>query len=214
MDVAEEVKWLARGPNKIAKRYKGFIINGFRFHTKDREKNRRTQNSGIVVTSSIKSYASARDTNPSEGNLDYYGILTDIVELDYYGKFRVVLFRCDWADVTSSRGVRKDQFGFTMVNFSRLIHTGEQLRHEPFVFSSQVKQVFYSQDPKNVDWYIVLYKAPRDLFDLGEKSNDEDFEVHNECMPFTTQHLDENFLDDQSIQNWVRLDVAEDIYLN
>ncbi|XP_039133312.1 uncharacterized protein LOC120270384 [Dioscorea cayenensis subsp. rotundata] len=63
-NVTEEVRFLAQGPNRIVKRYKGYIINGFRFHTKSRERLRRTQNSGCVVTSSTVSYASASDANP------------------------------------------------------------------------------------------------------------------------------------------------------
>lgn len=141
-DVVDEVRFLAIGPNRVIKRYKGLIINGFRFHTKSRERCRRTQNSGVLVTSSTISYASARDANPLEGNVDYYGILTDIIELDYFNKFKVVLFRCDWADVNTSRGVKNDKYGFTMVNFSRTIHTGEHILDEPYVLSSQVKQVF------------------------------------------------------------------------
>ncbi|KAK5771981.1 hypothetical protein PVK06_048237 [Gossypium arboreum] len=93
---------------------------------------RRTQNCGVVVNSSITSYATARDSNPVKGNVEYYELLTDIIELDYYGKWKVVLFRCDWADVNTARRIKKDQFGFTMVNFSRLIHTGQQLMDEPY----------------------------------------------------------------------------------
>ncbi|XP_039117866.1 uncharacterized protein LOC120253629 [Dioscorea cayenensis subsp. rotundata] len=33
-NVSEEIKFLAQGPNRIVKRYKGLVINGFRFHTK------------------------------------------------------------------------------------------------------------------------------------------------------------------------------------
>ncbi|KAH1038586.1 hypothetical protein J1N35_040329 [Gossypium stocksii] len=124
-------------------------MNGFRFHTKYHERLRRTQNCGVVVNSLITSYASARDSNPVEGNVEYYGLLTNNIELDYYGKWKVVLFRCDWADVNTARGIKNDQFGFTMVNFSRLIPTREQLIDEPYVFSSQVKLVFYSKDPSD-----------------------------------------------------------------
>ncbi|KAK5833474.1 hypothetical protein PVK06_017312 [Gossypium arboreum] len=63
-----------------------------KFHTKYRERLRRTQNCGVVANSLITSYASARDSNPVEGNVEYYGLLTDIIELDYYGKWKVVLF--------------------------------------------------------------------------------------------------------------------------
>ncbi|KAH1106353.1 hypothetical protein J1N35_010121 [Gossypium stocksii] len=64
--VSDEVKWLSQGSNRLVKRYSAIIINGFRFHTKYRERLRRTQNCGIVVNSSIMSYASARDSNPGE----------------------------------------------------------------------------------------------------------------------------------------------------
>ncbi|KAK5811490.1 hypothetical protein PVK06_026827 [Gossypium arboreum] len=129
---------------------------------------RRTQNYGVVVNSSITSYASARDSNLVEGNVEYYELLADIIELDYYGRWKVVLFQCDWADVNTARGIKKDQFGFTMVNFSRLIHSGQQLMDEPYVFSSQMKQVFYSKDPTDEGWYVVLRNTPRDLFDMGK----------------------------------------------
>ncbi|KAK5794215.1 hypothetical protein PVK06_035428 [Gossypium arboreum] len=105
-----------------------------KFHTKSSERLRRNPNCGIVVNSSITSYASARDSNPVEGNMEYYGLFTGIIELDYYGKWMVVLFRCDWVDINTTRGIKKDQFGFTMVNFSQLIHTGKQFIDEPYVF--------------------------------------------------------------------------------
>ncbi|KAK5793845.1 hypothetical protein PVK06_035005 [Gossypium arboreum] len=109
--VNDEVKWLSQGPNRVVKRYSCFIMNGFRFHTKYRDRLRRTQNCGVVVNSLITSYASARDSNPVEGNVEYYGLLTDIIELDYYGKWKVVLFRCDWADANTACGIKNDQFG-------------------------------------------------------------------------------------------------------
>ena len=76
----QEVLSLAMGPNSYAKQYKGFITNGFRFLTKRREELRKTQNSGIMVE--------GEDQN-------YYGQLTDIIELEYFLEHKVVLFRCD-----------------------------------------------------------------------------------------------------------------------
>ncbi|WVZ53293.1 hypothetical protein U9M48_004259, partial [Paspalum notatum var. saurae] len=78
---------------------------------------------------------------------------SDIIELSY-GVYKVVLFKCDWYDVHHRAGLRKDDFGFTLVNFSRRIHIGEKLEHDPFVFSSQVEQVFYVEDPKAKGWNI------------------------------------------------------------
>ncbi|KAK5795131.1 hypothetical protein PVK06_036388 [Gossypium arboreum] len=63
-----------------------------KFYTKYRERMRKTQNCGIVVNSLITSYASARDSNPVEGNVEYYGLLTVIIELDYYGNGKLSYF--------------------------------------------------------------------------------------------------------------------------
>ncbi len=172
---------------------------------------RRTQNCGIVVNSAITSYASARDNNPVEGNVEYFGHLTDIIELDYYGKWKVVLFRGDWADVNTARGIKQDQFGFTMVNFDRLIHTGQQLIDEPYVFSSQVKQAFYSKYPTDEGWYIVLRNIPRDLFDMGSGSRDN-IDDRSETLPFPEQNLNDNIPSTSAQFQWVRQDTDEDIY--
>ncbi|XP_039134228.1 uncharacterized protein LOC120271620 [Dioscorea cayenensis subsp. rotundata] len=204
--VNDEIRILAQGPNKIIKRYKGFIINGFRFHTKSRERLRRTQNSGCIVTSSTMSYASASDGNPLEGKLDYYGVLNDIIELDYFNKYKIVLFRCDWADISTSRGIKKDKFGFTMVNFSRLIHTGENILDEPFVFSSQVKQVFYCKDPSEAGWHVVIQNQPREVFDMGDEVIENS--SRTECFPTNNERISTTNDDGQ----WVREDVDEDVY--
>nr|CAD1820146.1 unnamed protein product [Ananas comosus var. bracteatus] len=148
---SEEIIAMARGPNNVTKRFSGFIINGFRFHTKDREKLRKTQNSGVMVE--------------AEGQT-YYGALTDIFELDYFGKFKVVLFRCDWVDVRSPRGLKQDTNGSILVNFSKLIHTGQFLKDDPFIFSSQAKQVFYVQDPKMKTGIMSTTCTPAENSDL------------------------------------------------
>lgn len=58
--------------------------------------------------------------------------------------------------------------GHACVNFSKLIHTGQYLHDDPFVFSSQAKQVFYVEDEKQKRWLHVNKTKPRDIFDLGE----------------------------------------------
>lgn len=124
-----------------------------------REAARLTQNSGVV--------------NIAADGVNYYGRLSDIIELSYR-EFKVVLFKCDWYDVHHRAGLRKDEFGYTVVNFSRRIHTGDKLEHDPFVFSSQVKQVFYVEEPKAKGWNVVVSVTPRDLFDMGTQvSSDE-----------------------------------------
>jgi len=65
-----------------------------------------SQNSGVLVRG-----------DENTGNLDYFGVLTDIIELGYSSGNNVVLFRCDWWDVYSKgRGYRKDKYGFIPIN--------------------------------------------------------------------------------------------------
>ena len=163
--LTEEIKWLARGPLKSVQRYSGYIVKGYRFHTKDREKERKSQNSGIVVSVKCESYASSRDRRPVEGVINYYGKLNDIIELNYSGKIRVVLFKGEWVDI--NRGCKKDKFGATLVNFSYLSHSGANLLDDPFVFGSQVDKVFYCEDPKNKGWSVVRHIKLKDVFDMG-----------------------------------------------
>ena len=49
------------------------------------------------------------------------------------------------------KGFEKDANGFTLINFTRLIHTGVLLKDDPFIFSSQARQVFFVQDARDKD---------------------------------------------------------------
>ncbi|XP_052111625.1 uncharacterized protein LOC107470454 [Arachis duranensis] len=68
------------------------------FHTVEHEAMRKTQNSGVTLTALTSSFASAKDKSPIQDTVAYYGRLFEIVELDYFGRFKVVLFQCEWYD--------------------------------------------------------------------------------------------------------------------
>ncbi|XP_062080492.1 uncharacterized protein LOC133785257 [Humulus lupulus] len=131
--VSEDLRCLANGPNNIFIQFKRYLINGFRFHTKEIEKNLRTQNSGVIMTAKTQSFASSRDPNPVFGEVTFYGILTDIIVLDYSLGNRVVLFKCDWI---SRSGIKKEK-DCTRVNFSKLMREDEQ-----FILASQAEQSY------------------------------------------------------------------------
>ena len=81
----------------------------------------------------------------------YYGKLENIIELNYYGHFKVTLFKCKWADTTRDKGLRKDLWAFTSVNFSRLIHMEDHEKHDPYIEASQAEMVYYDNDEVNKD---------------------------------------------------------------
>ncbi|KAL4373515.1 hypothetical protein AHAS_Ahas05G0089500 [Arachis hypogaea] len=126
-DVPGWAKGLARGPNRVAKRFSGFVINGYRFHTRHRDARHKTQNSGVTLEALTPSFASVKDKNPIEAKVTYYGRIVDMFELDYYGQFKVFLFKCEWYTVA------KDYFGLSYVYFSKKCY-----EEEPFVLASQV----------------------------------------------------------------------------
>ena len=93
--ISEHILSLSHGSSTSVTCYRGYIINGFRFHTREREKGKKTQNNGVVVTIEVLSFASARDNNPIPGHVSYYGVLTNVIKLHYLGGNRVILFKCD-----------------------------------------------------------------------------------------------------------------------
>ena len=116
-------------------------MNGYKFRTLEREQGLKTQNSGVFCNFGTKSYASASDNRPIEGLVPYYGKLVDIIELNYYGRFFVTLFKCQWANTTNFRHIQKDALGFTLINFSDLIHKGDHDDDEPYIMASEAQMV-------------------------------------------------------------------------
>ncbi|KAG6519541.1 hypothetical protein ZIOFF_023035 [Zingiber officinale] len=147
--ISNHLKSLARGPNFIGIRYEKFISNGFRFHTKEVERKRKTQNCGVIVRATTSSYSSIRDQNPISSELDYYGILQNVIELDYEGGRKVILFECDW--VSKGKRLKLDEDGFMLANF-----TNVKRHNEPYILASQAMQVFYVEDPVDCNWHVII----------------------------------------------------------
>lgn len=82
---------------------------------------------------------------------------------------------------------------------------GEHISHEPFVFPSQVQQVFYVQDPSKSNCFVALNMTPRDGFKLGDNSTKEE-NVMSNCVDYNFPLFDENLDDDASCPTWVHTD--------
>ncbi|EEE66809.1 hypothetical protein OsJ_23561 [Oryza sativa Japonica Group] len=72
-DISEELFALARGPDARVTHYTSYMINGWRFNTRDRDMLVQSQNSGVFVKG-----------DEASGSKDYFGVLTDTKPRDLY----------------------------------------------------------------------------------------------------------------------------------
>lgn len=158
----EDLLSLSRGPLKNITCFTGYDMNGFRYRTERRDSRRCTQNSGVMVLGD---------------DVEYYGVLTEILEIQYLGGRRVPLFRCNWVDVfNKDRGIRIDKYGLTSVNLQGLLQTDE-----PFVLASQAAQVFFVKDNQIKGWHLIEKMQPRDTYQVpAGESDDESTEVEQD----------------------------------
>lgn len=191
---------LGLGPDRRITRYTGIVVNGVRFQTKERDGCRRTQNSGIFVKGEAT---------------EFYGVLVDIIELQYCHGNRVFLFKCDWWDSSNKKtGIKKDGH-LTSVNISR-----KWYKDDPFVLATQAEQVFYINDIKNGGtWQVVQKTCPRNLFDVSEKEEKEDGDDDAEVLIFNDEPYQQfvpndpnevEQVDDRGVSSLNRTDVYSD----
>ncbi|WMV07906.1 hypothetical protein MTR67_001291 [Solanum verrucosum] len=114
-------------------------------------KNKKTNNSGVWVKG---------DNGNQNENVDYFGVLQEIVELEYSGWpiKRIVLFQCKWFDPTS-RGTRE----LKQHNIIEVKHTRKYEAYDPFIIAQNAKQVYYAPYPlcrDKSDWWVVIKTKP------------------------------------------------------
>ncbi|KAK6912024.1 PGG domain [Dillenia turbinata] len=144
--VNEEILSLARGLEMTATCYKGYNVNGYRFHT-------------MRASSS----ACTRDNCPIVDNIEYYGTLLEIIELYYIGGNHLVLFKSDWRDVyNKGRGLKVDDYGYTCVNFIRSLRTINGRRSRSKLNENKDNNAIYEEELLNI---LKKYqgKQPKDV---------------------------------------------------
>ncbi|RVW62229.1 hypothetical protein CK203_061630 [Vitis vinifera] len=76
-DIPNTLRWLAHGPTHQVVKYPGYIINGCRYHTKERDMTCVTQNSGVSILAGTMQIASSKDKNPCDWVDNKNGIKMD-----------------------------------------------------------------------------------------------------------------------------------------
>lgn len=141
---------------------------------------------------------------------DYLGVLTDIIELRYVGGFRVFLFKCDWRNVDSERGCRKDRNGVvTAVN-----RTVSCWQDEPYVLPSQVSQVMYVNEGEESQWKTVIKLKPWNYYGMSVRDINTDLSPSEAAQDLYSAYSMEDVQrepqqDDDDNFFWGRCDVPE-----
>ncbi|CAH9084005.1 unnamed protein product [Cuscuta epithymum] len=154
-------KRLANGPDSDALAYKAYAVNGYIFYTADAEANSSTQNSGVSVNAVTSFRSSAKDKNLVDEEVTYYGIVKEILELNYYD-FRQTVFYCDWVRIEDKVNgcVVDPESNLIFVNFARFRRNSSE-DDEPFIHASEATQVFYCKDETRDAWHLVLESPKR-----------------------------------------------------
>ncbi|KAL8099331.1 hypothetical protein AgCh_031838 [Apium graveolens] len=174
--VSSTLKWLAYGPDMPVRSYQGFDVNGYTFYTQCHDNKSTVQNSGVSVEASSTEFDRDNSITSRDIKKSYYGVIDEIWEFDYTD-FKVALFRCKWFDV--KRGIRVDESGFSLVDFNRFGH-----EDDPFIFATQVKQVFYIKDPADSRWSIVL-ESKRRILGIDNVEDEDEYDQFDENPPFS-----------------------------
>jgi hypothetical protein len=153
-EVDEDLFSLACGPDFRVRKYSSCIVNGVRFNTVDRDKHRKTQNSGIMT----------QGTHNSQ-DIDFFGTLKEIIQIDYNLDQRsVVLFKCDWFKLDGKRTELKDDGFFKSINFG-----SRWYKNDPFILATQARKVFYLPDTRlGKNWHVVQTFDHRHLYNVSE----------------------------------------------
>ena len=110
---------IAQDSSSIVKSYKGYFINGFKFHTIDYGQGRKIMNSEVCD----------KESYYNDYERDYYGMLLEIIELQYYDAGnKIILFKYDWYDI--KKKIKVDKHDLVEVRHNSRLST-----NEPFVLA-------------------------------------------------------------------------------
>jgi hypothetical protein len=130
-EVDDDLFSLACGPDLRVRKYSSCIMNDVRFNTVDYDKNKKTQNSGVMAQSTHNGQV-----------IDFFGTLKEIIQLDYNGRY-AVLFKCDWFKLDGKRIELKDDGCFRSINVGSLWY-----KNDCYILVTQARKIFYLLDAR------------------------------------------------------------------
>jgi hypothetical protein len=157
---------LCMKPSQRVTRYRKMKAFGNHFRVEDDASVRM-----LTYDSGVASVFQVPTDNATDVSVNYVGVVKDILKLDYGPMSRsIVLMRCQWVNRLDNRGnptYIRDDAGFLIVNVR---HSLPRMS-DPFIFTTQATQVFYSDDPQKPSWKVVLRKEARAKREVAENAN-------------------------------------------
>jgi len=189
-EVDDDIFSLACGPDFRVKKYTSRIVNGVRFNTVDRDKNKKTQNSGVMTEGTHNGQF-----------IDFFGTLREIIQLEYNSAERiVVLFKCDWFKLDGKRTELQYDGFFKSINVGSLWYKDDSL-----ILATQARKVFYLADTKlGKNWQVVQTYDHRHLYNVKE----------TESAQYNVAAYQEDECCDEDGRRESVIDMAYDIPLN
>jgi hypothetical protein len=129
-------------------------VNGVWFNTINRDKNKKTQNSGVMSQATHNGQL-----------IDFFGNIKEIIQLDYNLEERyVVLFKCDWFKLDGKRTALKDDGFFKSVNVGTMWY-----KNDCFILATHATKVFYLPDTRlGENWQVVQTFDHRHLYNVKQ----------------------------------------------
>ncbi|BBH02706.1 transposable element gene [Prunus dulcis] len=109
-------------------------------------------------------------------NIDFYGKLTNVVQLLYKDRYQVIMFKCRWFDSNPNRpGSVKIDHGLLSVNINRTWYDDD-----PYILANMATQIVYLDDPKaGSSWKVVQKMDHRNVYAIPELDGNTDNDVDN-----------------------------------
>ena len=160
-EVKQDVKALMLPPSDQTNPYRSMYAFGNHVRVRSAQAQLTTMDYGVAATFRQLCHSGLKDTNPKSADLEYVGWVEEILLVDY-DHFEVVVLYCNWV-VANMKGegatMKRDEYGFTTVNFERLVPYSAQ----SFAFPLHIEQGFFAPDVGKSGWEVLLRKEPKSV---------------------------------------------------
>lgn len=145
---------------------------------------------------------------------DYYGVLQEVIELEYVGatrKYKTVLFKCDWFDPDQGTRIYK-KYHLVEVN-----HESRYPHYDPFVLAYQAQQVYYAPYPivrgERSQWWAVVKVKARGIVETPmneDHAYQEEVIGHRSLLEINGENVFEDIVVDDLVLDNVVTEVDEE----